>query len=214
MGRVILGCMRFRMSTLIGITLFLAGCSTPAQPVVDTPIAQISSSPSSSATRIPYPIKDGAERITKKPFGILISPATSPVQPERFKGYHTGTDFEIFPGEEESDVEIFAICSGKIRFAGWVKGYGGVVIQDCLYKNEAVTVLYGHLNIDSVSMASGADLTEGAKIGNLGKGFSKETDGERKHLHLAIHRGSKLEYRGYVQKEEELREWIDPFQTQ
>ena len=151
-------------------------------------------------------------RVTKKPFGILIDPKTSPVQPERFRGYHTGTDFEIFPDEEDTAVEIFSICRGKVRFTGWVKGYGGVLIQDCTYENEQVTVLYGHLQIDSVSLRPGAVLSKGTKIGNLGKGFSIETDGERKHLHLAIHRGTKLEYRGYVQKEEDLSQWIDPFQ--
>jgi hypothetical protein len=194
---------------LIGFVLFLAGC-TPVEHPTALPNVEIPSSASTHSDAV-SPISNAETRVTKKPFGISISPATSPVQPERFSGYHTGTDFEIFPDEEDAEVEIFSVCSGKVRFTGWVKGYGGVLIQDCTYENEQVTVLYGHLNIDSVSLRSGSELSEGVKIGNLGRGFSTETDGERKHLHLSIHRGTNIEYRGYVQNEKELSDWINPF---
>ena len=40
----------------------------------------------------PEPIGQTEERITKKPFGIKISPENSPISPERFSGYHTGID--------------------------------------------------------------------------------------------------------------------------
>ena len=52
------------------------------------------------------PISRVDERVTRKPFGILIDPETSLVQPERFRGYHTGTDFEVFPEEAEAEVYI------------------------------------------------------------------------------------------------------------
>ena len=38
-------------------------------------------------------------RITKKPFGIFITTQNSPVQPERFSGYHTGVDVEYKDAE-------------------------------------------------------------------------------------------------------------------
>ncbi len=199
-----------RTPIVIGLALLLAACA-PAVPLANVPNVPHTTGSSASSAGPIYPLSDALARITKKPFGIFITPATSPVQPERFKGYHTGTDFETFPDEQESDVQISAICDGKVRFTGWVKGYGGVLIQDCTYENEPVTVLYGHLNIDSVSLRSGAELATGAVIGNLGKGFSTQTDGERKHLHLSIHRGTTIEYRGYVQKEEELQNWINAF---
>ncbi|NTU99252.1 hypothetical protein HGA64_04600 [Candidatus Falkowbacteria bacterium] len=40
------------------------------------------------------PISDALSRVTKKPFGIKVSPKNSSVSPERFTGYHTGVDFE------------------------------------------------------------------------------------------------------------------------
>ncbi|PIX90274.1 MAG: hypothetical protein COZ29_00885, partial [Candidatus Moranbacteria bacterium CG_4_10_14_3_um_filter_45_9] len=52
------------------------------------------------------PLDRASERVTKKPFGILIKKATSPVQQERFSGYHTGTDFETFPDESDIDVSV------------------------------------------------------------------------------------------------------------
>lgn len=201
-----------RKCILISVIL-LASC-TPIEHSPFIPPVEVSSEASSTRAEIVFPINNAEARITKKPFGILIAPETSPVQPERFSGYHTGTDFETFPNEEDIDVEIFSICSGKVRFAGWVKGYGGVLIQDCMYKNEQVTILYGHLNIDSVSLHTPDELREGMKIGNLGKGFSAETDGERKHLHLAIHRGTNIEYRGYVQEEKDLSQWINLYQNE
>jgi len=44
----------------------------------------------------------------------------------------------------------------------------------------------------------------------LGDHESAETDGERKHLHFGIHKGSDIDMRGYVAIEEELENWIDP----
>jgi len=44
----------------------------------------------------------------------------------------------------------------------------------------------------------------------LGKGYSDETDGERKHLHFAIHKGTKIDVRGYVQTKGELQDWLNP----
>lgn len=37
-------------------------------------------------------------------------------------------------------------------------------------------------------------------MANLGNGYSSDTDGERKHLHLGIHLGEVVDIRGYVQK--------------
>jgi hypothetical protein len=51
---------------------------------------------------------------------------------------------------------------------------------------------------------------QGELVGNLGKGYSSQTDGERKHLHLAFLKGDQLDFRGYVQKETDLSRWSDP----
>jgi hypothetical protein len=155
------------------------------------------------------PLKNTAERITKKPFGIFITPASSPVQPERFSGYHTGTDFEIYSGEENIDVEARAICDGKIIYKNSVNGYGGVIIQRCNIDNKNITVLYGHISLTKSIAQLGVIYKRGDAIAILGKGYSTETDGERKHLHLGIYRGGSIELKGYVGDKNQLAGWID-----
>jgi murein DD-endopeptidase MepM/ murein hydrolase activator NlpD len=147
--------------------------------------------------------------VTKKPFGIKVSPGHSPVSPERFAGYHTGVDFEILAGEENSDVSVSAICDGQVLIARRVSGYGGVLVQRCTIDNQAVTVLYGHLKLTSISLKVSDTLKTGERIGILGKANSYDTDGERKHLHLGIHKGDKIVYLGYAQKESDLSAWLD-----
>ena len=53
---------------------------------------------------------------------------------------------------------------------------------------QSVTVLYGHLDMESITLAIGDELDEGDNIGLLGAGMTEKTDGERKHLHLSIHK--------------------------
>ena len=150
-------------------------------------------------------------RITKKPFGISVSPQNSPVTPERFSGYHTGVDFEVTEEELEKEIPVCAMCDGEIVVARRVGGYGGVLVQRCdLNAHGAVTVLYGHLALDGLQTMQGKVITKGERIGILGRGFSADTDGERKHLHLSIHKGTGITYAGYVDTESKLSQWIDP----
>jgi murein DD-endopeptidase MepM/ murein hydrolase activator NlpD len=155
------------------------------------------------------PISSASERVTKKPFGIKISPTNSPVSPERFTGYHTGVDFEILIGEENIDVPISAICSGKLLLKKWGSGYGGYAVQACKLENQDITVVYGHLKLSGIEINVGDEVLAGQKIGILGKGYSTETDGERKHLHLGVHKGATINSRGYVATSLELENWID-----
>jgi murein DD-endopeptidase MepM/ murein hydrolase activator NlpD len=163
-----------------------------------------------SQEKISSPLDRATERITKKDFDIFITPKNSPVQPERFSGYHTGVDFEIFPEELDREVPIKAVCDGKIISKQTADGYGGLLIQDCLIENEFITVVYGHLNLESIAKNDRDEIKQGEIIGNLGRDKTAETDNERKHLHLSLHRGSDIDIRGYVQNETELSEWIDP----
>jgi murein DD-endopeptidase MepM/ murein hydrolase activator NlpD len=156
------------------------------------------------------PLDRAGERVTKKPFGIYITPQNSPVQPERFRGYHTGTDFEIFPEELDVDVPVRAICDGKIALEKYASGYGGLLVQNCELDGQPITVIYGHLKLASITKNASDALTKGEEIGILGKAFSSETSGERKHLHLGVHKGSVIDIRGYVQNQSELLEWLGP----
>lgn len=157
-----------------------------------------------------FPIDQAGERVTKKPFGIYITPQNSPVQPERFQGFHTGTDFETFPDEQNLDIPIYAITPGKIILEKWASGYGGVLVESGEINNSPATIIYGHLNQGSINKKTGDSLNSGEQIGILGKGFSQQTDGERKHLHLGIHKGNAVSILGYVQNKNDLNQWIDP----
>ncbi len=157
------------------------------------------------------PLTRASEREKKLPFGLYITPSNTPIDPpENFTGYHTGRDFEIFPSEKETDVPVNAICSGAVVYSGRIPGYGGVIVESCTIGGEAVTVLYGHLDQESFTHGVNDPLPLGEQLAILGDDHSTETDGARKHLHLGIHKGTALEFRGYVDKKEELDAWLDP----
>ena len=209
---------------LLFSAFILSACSTvslPINPVTDKPVKQTDASEVKNTDDpiadmadtkrglISEPIADALTRVTKKPFGIKISPKNSPVNPEKFTGYHTGTDFETFPEEQDSDVQIHAICDGPLLLKKYSTGYGGVAVQKCVVENSDITVIYGHLKLDSITSKTRDNLIAGEQIGVLGKGYSTETDGERKHLHLGIHKGTAINILGYVQTESQLDNWID-----
>lgn len=160
-------------------------------------------------TSVEWPIDRAPERITKKPFGLRVSPADSPVSPERFNGYHTAVDFEVFSDEAVAAVSVKAICSGPIRVKRTATGYGGVLVQDCRLADQMVTVIYGHIKLSSVQKQVGDELQRGERFAVLGAGESAETSGERKHLHLGIHKGTGIDIRGYVPRAAQLGDWID-----
>lgn len=173
--------------------------------------ATSSSTPQVAASQavLAQPLANALSRITKKPFGLYVTPKNSPVQPERFTGYHTGVDFETTADEQNLDVPVSAVCSGPLAMKKWASGYGGVAVQSCKLQGQDVTIIYGHLNIDSVTLKVGEQINAGDKIGILGQGYSQQTDGERKHLHLGIHKGTSINILGYVQNKADLANWID-----
>lgn len=158
---------------------------------------------------IVWPISKPLERITKKPFGIKISPQNSPVSPERFTGIHTGTDFEVLPGEEGLDAPVNAICTGEVLRKQFGPGYGGMIVQSCNIDSTPVVVTYGHLSLESSPVKIGDILEVGQFLANLGKGFSTETDRERKHLHLGIHKGTGVVTSGYIANEPDLEKYLN-----
>ena len=167
-----------------------------------------STSPPVSSSQYAYPVANFLTGQTKKPFGIYITPATSPVQPEKFTGYHTGVDIEQV--QDNTDVPVYAINDGTVKFVGQVGGYGGVLIYETTINNESVTILYGHIRLSSAEKNVGDTVSKGEKLAILGSPNSSETDGERKHLHFSIHKGSQIVYLGYVQNQSELNNWLNP----
>lgn len=187
---------------IFALLLTLAGCASPSQ-VEPTP-------PPEPTVTLVYPIENFPDRVTLKPFGIHITPATSPVQPERFSGYHTGADAETTADEANADVPVVAITEGTVALARTASGYGGVMVLQVQIDGQPYTAVYGHLNVDSFTVQVGDTVTVGEKLANLGKGFSSETDGERKHLHFGLLPGTFTNIKGYVQNESELKNWLDP----
>ncbi|MBI1961528.1 MAG: M23 family metallopeptidase, partial [Parcubacteria group bacterium] len=154
-------------------------------------------------------IDDAGSRITKKPFGIYITAENSPVQPERFSGYHTGTDYETFASEQGIAVPVFAICGGELASKRTASGYGGVLVQACEYEGQSIRVVYGHVALASVAHGAADYIAPGEQIALLGE-EGKDTDNERKHLHVGIKKGADPDIRGYVASEAGLEAWMDP----
>jgi murein DD-endopeptidase MepM/ murein hydrolase activator NlpD len=208
---------------ILSIALVLtAGCNK-AKPVASSSSATSTSSASSqtavttppansskAAPGVVSPISDPESRITKIFFGTYVTPKNSPIMPERFTGYHTGLDFETTSAEQNTDVQINVICAGKLLKKGYASGYGGYAVQACTINKQSVTIVYGHLRESSIAQKVGQELSAGDHLAVLGTGYSTETDGERKHLHLGIHIGTSINILGYVPNKSQLSGWLDP----
>lgn len=210
--------------TLIGWSYFYVNriqFPQPAQIVnalQNDSFAQVNLLPISSSKLI-EPVYEFKERIIKKPFGIYITPETSPVQPDKFTGYHAGVDAEF--DDVLEDIPVLAIADGTILVRAHVPGYGGVVVIRHIIRGVSILALYGHLDSASFLPAAISQVTAGSQIGILGDGHSEETDGARKHLHFSLYpdRGDektspelsrRIDFRGYVKTEEELANWLNP----
>ena len=174
---------------------------------VATDVEPVATEPTIEDYELVEPIAEFQKRITKKPFGIYITPEDSPVQPEKFTGYHTAVDVEY--SNVLDDVVVKSIADGEVVASKTVSGYGGVVVVEHLLNNETILAIYGHLDNDR-SVEKGTDVKQGDTIGYLGEDQTKETDYERRHLHFGIIKGDKIDYAGYVSDEIELEDWYDP----
>ncbi len=165
-----------------------------------------------SAPGFSEPLEHATNRPTPLHFGVHVTPdpADNPIDPpERFTGYHVATDYEVSADELDAPIPVFAICRGKIVYSGFAEGYGGLVIQRCTLDREPISVIYGHLSRNGL-LEDGLTVRSGQQIGYLADARSVDSDGNRKHLHLGIHKGKALDMRGYVQTEGEMAEFIDP----
>lgn len=198
--------------------LVITGCAKQLPAVISTGTTSSTTNTGSTTTTTPIiaslqiasPLDRIRERVTKKFYGTYVTPKASPVSPEKFTGYHTGVDFETFPEEQKNDVPVRAICTGPLVLKKQATGYGGVAVQKCSIDNQTVAVTYGHLRLASITADIDTNIEIKSILGVLGTGYSTETDGERKHLHLSIHKGNEINIKGYVQNKNELGAWIDP----
>jgi len=153
------------------------------------------------------PVSEFKERVTLKPFGIYITPEDSPVQPEKFAGYHTGVDVEFT--DRDNEIPVYAIADGTVITSQTASGYGGLTIIRHDIGGQSIDTMYAHLDPSSLPR-KGSEVVAGQQIGHLGEDNTEETDFERKHLHFGMHKSNQLDLRGYVQTEAELVDWYDP----
>lgn len=153
------------------------------------------------------PVADFRVRVTKKPFGIYITPQNSPISPERFTGYHTGTDAEY--QDITVNVPVYAVADGVVVLSRTASGYGGVFMIEISLNEEKHTILYGHIRPSSLPKV-GLKVAKGEQIALLGTGYNSETDGERRHLHFAVLADNSQNIKGYVPLKNQLSSWIDP----
>lgn len=209
---VILGILMF-----VGVAAFLSarkqGNPSPvpstsvfSMPSISPQVSQ-GAAAAASVKEFAEPVADFKQRVTKKFFSTYVTPKNSPVQPEKFTGYHTGADAEY--GDIQGDVPVYAIADGTVLVARFASGYGGVIAIQHTINDQSVIAVYGHVNPNQLPKV-GAKVLKGQKIDILGKGFSHETDGERKHLHFGLVKGSAVNFLGYVPNKSQLAAWIDP----
>lgn len=166
-----------------------------------------------SSAVLTWPLQRVEDRPKLLTFGLYVTPdpEQNPIDPpERFTGYHTALDLEIFEEEKSVEVPVTAACSGEVVYAGQAEGYGGVIVHRCNVQNEDVTVLYGHIDPSSFSVKVGDVVSTGKFLANLGDDKTAETGDTRKHLHFGVHKGREVVLLGYVQTQGELQNFLDP----
>ncbi len=156
--------------------------------------------PEEKPAAVVLPVVGYASRRTYKVFGEYIQ--------DRFIGYHTGDDVEFVDFKDR--VPVVAIAAGIVKKIGTVTGYGGLVIIQHEIGGEKINSLYGHLDITQSPLKEGLPVKAGDYIAPLGENKTKETDGERKHLHFALYRGDEIKLNGYEQDPAKLADWINP----
>jgi septal ring factor EnvC (AmiA/AmiB activator) len=94
----------------------------------------------------------------------------------RTKTFRKGVDFSA-----DSGTPVRAVAAADVRFAGWFRGYGKIVILD---HAERFFTISGHL--DSIDVAVGDQVEEGGRVGSVGETGS--LSGPR--LYFEIRQGS------------------------
>jgi murein DD-endopeptidase MepM/ murein hydrolase activator NlpD len=187
----------------------LAPSTDESPPPLSLPLP---SAPQPAASRYFFPTTDYAARLTKKWYGKRVVPADQAdfACGDAFFGFHTGDDLEARENELHQELPVFAIADGVARQVGRMSGYGGLIVIEHELAGDVFTVYYGHIALGSTTLRAGAQVTAGQRLARLGNHCSTETDGERKHLHFAIRRGTTINVRGYVGSEAELAAWVNP----
>lgn len=119
--------------------------------------------------RLAWPVRG---EITSR-FGTRVHPVF------RTKLMHTGIDIKASEG-----TPVKASAPGEVLFAGWLRGYGQIVILD---HGRDLTTVYAHLS--RISVGEGKIVRVGETIGNVGS--TGVTTGAHLHFEVRINGNAK-----------------------
>lgn len=114
---------------------------------------------------------------------------------------------EFFKKKISASIEVRAIMDGTIINKLSVSRYGGIILEKAEIDDQPVIILYGHVDLDSSTKEK--EVKKDDPLAILAPANNSKSGYERKHLHLGIIKGNKIDYRGYVQSIKELSSWID-----
>ncbi len=120
------------------------------------------------------PMPAGGYTITSL-FGWRTDPVTG-----NTLDFHTGTDFAAPDGSP-----ILATADGVVLHAGFVDGWGLIIVIDHTVDGKRVSSMYHHMWEHGIHVSPGDRVTAGQQIGEVGSwGYSTGP-----HLHFQIHPG-------------------------
>ncbi len=200
--------MRTLASVLILFVVLGVGCTPTLKQLESLPATETVSAPIEHDVVLPLDFNGtiGYETVYKR-FGEYAA--------DRFTGYHTGEDAEgpseNLSGKDVNPVFVRAVADGTVVYEKWVSGYGGVMVLQHQFDGVDVQTLYGHVALSTATVHLGDTVTKGQTIVQLGVDKSRDTDGERQHLHFGVYEGTEVKLEGYVQTAETLAGWINPY---
>jgi len=198
--------MRRLLISLVFASFILSGCTSSPAPMADATTSPVPEGIAFAELAEPptmfWPMQNFESRVTFKKFGQEVH--------DRFNGFHVGDDAEVRAEEMETEVTVYAAIDGRIIYRNWVAGYGGVLVMEHEVDGQTLNTLYGHIDLGLPLAALGDTVLAGTPIAYLGNDKSRETDGERKHLHFGIYGGRALKLSGYAPKRTDVSEWINP----
>jgi murein DD-endopeptidase MepM/ murein hydrolase activator NlpD len=110
------------------------------------------------------------------PFGWRINPISGQQE------FHLGIDIAVSEG-----TSVYSTMNGTVNFAGWLGGYGYLVIIVSQDGSQWYAAKYAHLS--QIEVQQGQQITRGQEIAKSGNtGFSTGP-----YLHYEVHAGTSLE---------------------
>ena len=171
--------------------------------------------------KVVFPLPNFYDRITLNYFGNYLSSGNQSIETNNetpstcskgkaYVGYHTADDLEVIKDEINQSVPVYSIAEGIVKQAGYVNGYGGLIVIEHTISGQTYSTYYGHIDLSKTTIKVGDKVTPGEKITELAPECTAQNGYTRKHLHFGIRKDSSIKVAGYVADKNSLAEWIDP----